>query len=278
MTRAVLVLLALLPLPARAAFERPPTGPEAAARGGLVAVSPDPVFGNPAALGAGSGVEVWGARPFGLPELAEIQVAWHGTRGRAGVGAGARRFGSERYGEHDTRLSFAWSPDPRVALGLCARGLVVSGTGLARRVAGALDAGFRVAPGDGTEVGVWAEAIAGDVPGGRSSRRAAFGASRRLGRGTLTLEAQRRGPDPLVALVGLSWPLSPTVALLGGVREEPPTLAWGLVAAVRGLRVAVSVSHVDSLGRTVRVGLGNERGATQRSSTNRSSAPFPGRF
>ena len=113
MRRLALVVPILLPQPAPAAFERLPTGPAAAALGGLVAVSPDPVFGNPAAVAPRLHLEIWGARPFGLSALNEAQASLHGPCGRAGLGVGVRRFGSHVYGEHEARLQLGWSADPR---------------------------------------------------------------------------------------------------------------------------------------------------------------------
>jgi hypothetical protein len=255
---------AIAPAPAPAAFERPPLSPESEAMGGVLAVSPDGVWGNPAGA---VGDSEWSAsrrgelraataRPFGLVELSESQVSLSLPWGDAAFGAGARRFGSQLYVEKEVRLVVAGPVVPALMLGTAARGLSAGGAFAPVR-SFALDVAFLARPDSATAIGAVAEAVLGEVPGDARGerRRTAFGVARRLGRGAvLRVELQRHGEGPLAAALGFSWvPWSP-LTLRAGAREDPRALAWGFTVRRAGVSLSGSASHA-SLGRTLRVGL-----------------------
>jgi hypothetical protein len=245
---------------ARAAFERPPLSSPAAALGGVLAVSPDAVFGNPAAAGEDRGVCAWagGGRPFGIAGLSDGQAAFVLT-GACAVGAGVRRFGSPAYRELEVRTVGAWRAAPGLAAGVALRGLEVSGHGLAPRRTVALDVALRARPEPGTEIGAVVEAVLGAVPGDAAHHRprTALGLSRRVARGLrLHLEAQRREDRPVGAVIGAAWSPSAALVLRAGIRERPFTPAWGFTVRARGLALDGSVTHSDPLGQTLRVGVG----------------------
>jgi hypothetical protein len=249
---------------ARAAFERSPTAPSAAALGGVLAVSSDAVFGNPVAAPGGPAIgralmiEIWGSRPFGMEELVEAQASAHLRLSRGGVGVGARRFGSAVYHESELRLSGSWEPSVGVGLGLSLRGLSVEGLGFAARRAIAVDAGIRARPDRETEMGVFVEAAIGEIPGDRAGRRSktAIGVARRLGRTIrVHLEIQGRDDRQVSGVLGMAWNPLRLFSLRAGIREDPFSVTWGFAMGVRNVEVAGSVTEVESLGRTARVGI-----------------------
>lgn len=262
---AVVLSPALSAGSARAAFERVPTPPAAAALGGISATSADPVFGNPAgapligpplvgALAAG----VWRARPFGLRELGEAQAALWAARSRWRAGLGVRRFGSAAYAESELRLTVAARPVPALAAGLALRGLAIGGPALPAQRSVAVDAAFRLRVEPGLEIGAVVQGILGGVPGDPERRlaRTVVGAARTLGAGlTLHAEATRREDRPLGVLGGVSWRPVSALVLRVGFREEPVTLAWGFGLRFGRLVVSVSASEIEPLGRTVRTGV-----------------------
>lgn len=260
MRGAVIVVLLGTVTASHAAFERLPLSPESAALGGLLAVSPDPVFGNAAALCEASGprIEATGSRPFGLPELTDAQVAvgWSGARGGAAVGF--RRFGSIEYREKEVRLTSAWSPAGELSGGIALRGLSVEGPAFAPQRTAALDVALHAVPDPDTRLGATLEAVLGTLPGDPEGRlrRTAVGVARTLARSlTLHLEVQRREDRPLAGVVGLAWtPVAP-LTLRVGAREGPPAAAWGFSARLPGATLSTSVTEHPALGRTVRLGL-----------------------
>jgi hypothetical protein len=247
--------------------------------GGVLAVSPDAVWGNPAgavlpAAEAGAGPDgrtpnrphrgrlaAAAARPFDLPELSESQVAVFVAGADAAAGAGARRFGSQVYAEKEVRLTGSWSPTSTLALGAAARGLSAGGVFAPYR-SFALDAAFLARPDAGTAVGALVEGILGEVPGDPRGdrRRTAFGLARRLGaRAVLRVELQRQGGGPLAAAMGASWDPWPILTLRAGAREDPRTLSWGFTVRRGPLAVSGSAAHAHPLGRTLRIGVGLAR-------------------
>jgi hypothetical protein len=257
---ALLAALALgAPAPAHAAFERLPSGPEAAALGDVVATSADPVFGNPAppARAPAIAAQAWASRPFALAGLAEAQISAT-LRLRAGtIGLGFRRFGSAAYAEKELRLAAGWAPAAGVAIGAAARGLAVEGEGFAPRRSIAVDAGLRVRPSPGTELAALLEAALGEIPGDPAGtlRRTALGAARRFGGLTLRIEVQRREDRPIGGVVGAEWEVAPALVLRAGAREDPPSVGWGFSVRVAAAELSASATHA-ALGPTVRVGIG----------------------
>jgi len=253
-----LAVVALASSPSRAAFERSPIGPEAAALGGVVAVSADPVFGNPAPVSALPGIEAraWAARPFAVAELAEAQASVAVRRGSVTAGLGARRFGSADYAEKELRLTGGWSPRAELGVGFAVRGLAVEGTGFPARRSIAADAGVRFRPAAGAEVAAVLEAVVGEVPGDPEGalRRTAVGASRRFGALAVRIEAQRREDRPLGGVLGVDWAPTRLLVLRAGAREDPASATWGFSVRLPGIEASVSVAHAE-LGRTVRVGI-----------------------
>ena len=244
---------------ARAAFERPPLSPSSAALGGIVALSVDPVFGNPAGPPGASGLrmELWGARPFGLPGLVEAQAAI-ATSFRAGsAGIGVRRFGAETYGEDEIRAFLSVHPGSGISAGLAVRGLEVGGTGLAPHRSVALDAGFRVRPSPASEIAAVVGTVAGEVPGdpGGEARRTAVGLARTFGTLTVVLEGQHESSRPLAGVLGVELRLHPSFVVRAGAREDPLELSWGFSLHPGSLEIAASVSHHESLDETVRIGV-----------------------
>lgn len=261
----------LAPGPVWGAFERPPQTAGSAACGGLLALSEDVGFGNPASAATpGVAAEFGAARPFGLRELSEGQagVRWApgsaGSSGSAGASApsrwgiafGGRRFGTSYYAEKEGRLSIATQPD-RAALGVALVAREVSGEGLAPRRSVGLDAGFRAEPFPGLVLGAFVESVLGEVPGdpGGRSRRTALGFSRRFGTWVLHTEAQRVGSGTLGAVVGLSVQVSPALEISVGAREDPGTLSWGARIAVGGASVSVAGTWRPPLGTSILVGI-----------------------
>jgi hypothetical protein len=264
--RAGIAVLALRPDAVLAAFERAPLDAASAALGDVVALSADPVFGNPARCVIGEGARPAVAmafdlsRPFGLAALSEGQASVARASSAWGVGAGARRFAADapaRYGEREARLVLAIGRGP-TSLGVAARGLEVSGDGFAAVRSVAVDAAFLARPVSGLEVGALVESAAGEVPGDPKGarRRAAAGAARDFGRAFRAyLEVQRRGEDAPAGVVGLSWRPVDALALRAGVRGEPVATSCGFSLRLAGSEVNVAVSSADPLGSTVRLGV-----------------------
>jgi hypothetical protein len=262
---AATLVLAAGPPAARAAFERAAHDANAAARGGLVALSDDGVWGNPAG-GAlpdprrrGGGrivVRADGSRPFGLPDLTDAQgsVAAGGARWAAGIGL--RQFGSDLYAETEARLTLALARDA-TALGVAVRGLEAAAEGFAPLRSIAVDAAFR-ARAAGVDLAAALESVGGSIPGdprGRR-RRAALGAARSLARPLdLALEVQRRGDGPLAAVVGLTWRPVPPLSLHAGARQQPSALSWGFTLHLPVVAASLATTHVAPLGTTLQVGL-----------------------
>ncbi len=248
----------LVASPAGAAFERLPVGPEAAALGEVLAVSPGDGFGNPApALTAPSvAARIWGSRPFALAELGEAQGSVFARIGSASIGLGFRRFGSAAYAERELRLTSGWAPAAGFTVGVAVRGLLVAGEGVPPHRSLALDTGLRFRPGPDTEIAAVLEAVLGEIPGdpAGSLRRTALGSSRRFGSVTLRIEVQRREAFPLGGVVGVEWTPARVLVLRAGARADPPSAAWGLTVRLPGVAVSVSATHA-ALGRTVRVGV-----------------------
>ncbi len=251
--------------PVWGAFERPPQTARSAACGGLLALSEDVGFGNPAlAATPGVAAEFGATRPFGLRELSEGQAGVRWASGSAGASApsrwgiafGGRRFGTSYYAEKEGRLSIATRPD-RAALGVALAAREVSGEGLAPRRSVGLDAGFRAEPFPGLVLGAFVESVLGEVPGdpGGRSRRTALGFSRQFGTWVLHTEAQRVGSGTLGAVVGLSAQVSPALEISVGAREDPGTLSWGARIAVGGASVSVAGTWRPPLGTSILVGI-----------------------
>ena len=255
---AAFLFVGLHALAAHAAFERAPWDVASSALGGLVAVSDDGVWGNPAGLASREARvvgEVLACHPFGLAELTEAQVALGVPGERHGIGVGARRFGSEIYAEREARVVVAFGSGGS-AVGAALRGLEASGAGFAAIRTGAADAGI-LADVAGLRLGAVVEAVAGEVPGDPevSHRRAAVGVSRRAASLRVALELQRSGQDPLAAVVGIMWEPLPALRLHAGARGDPATLTWGFSVGGAGVRADVAVLHPQVVGSTVRVGL-----------------------
>jgi hypothetical protein len=250
-----------VPAPARAAFERSPLTPESEAMGGVLAVSPDGIWGNPAGpvlpdRDRGQVLAVTAARPFGLPDLAESLAAAGRTGPSWALGIGAGAFGSEIYSEQELRVSASWRATPTLALGAAARGLSAGGSFAPVR-SFALDVAFRALPDADTGLGAVLEAVLGEVPGDPRAelRRTAFGMARRLGsRAGLRVELQRQGDGPLAAVLGGSWAPWEPLTLRAGAREEPRTVSWGFTVRRGAVAVSGSAAHT-ALGRTLRIGL-----------------------
>ncbi len=269
---ALSTLLALAPQAALGAFERPATGPVAAALGGAVAVSDDPVFGNPAgtsslpvaspaarsdasSLLAGG---LWAARPFGLSELQEVQGWGRLSRSSLAVGVGLRRFGSPVYAEKEIRVTIALRHRAGISLGAALRGLSVDGPALPALRSLALDLGLRARPEPETELGAVVQCLAGTLPGDPDARlaRTCLGASRRLPGGLrLLAELSRREDRPGGVLGGVSWRPQSALMLRVGFREEPRALTWGFSLVAAGVALNVSGTETETLGRTLRLGL-----------------------
>jgi hypothetical protein len=241
-----------------AAFERPALSPESAAGGGLVALSEDPVFGNPAAARPGLELRASGDRPFGMTELAEAQAGAARAGRRAAAGLGLRRFGSDAYTEGEARVTGAWEIDGVLTVGAALRGMTVHGPAFAARRSAALDVAFAAPLDAGTVVAGVVEAVAGEIPGDPAGRlrRTSLGVARampaRLG---LRLELQRREDRPVAAAVGLVWTPASAVEIRAGFREDPATVSWGFTIGLGGVAVAAASTHADPLGRTVRMGV-----------------------
>jgi hypothetical protein len=260
--RVVIVLAACAaPRESKAAFERTPLDAASAAMGGISATSPDPVFGSPGRL-ATPGAPEWSvavdaSRPFGWTELTEAQTSFARLGPAFGWACGARRFGTAHYAESEARVAAAWGRAP-ASIGLAARGLEVSGTGFAALRSIALDAGLLVRAAGDLELGAVLEGIAGDVPGDVAGehRRAALGISGPIGSAMrVFLEGQRRGPDPLAGVVGVSLRPTSSLMLRAGARMDPEEIAWGASFARPSWTVEIAVQHHDPLGDTIRVGL-----------------------
>ena len=250
-------VLAAAPV-ARGAFERPPWNVADAALGGLVAVSDDGVWGNPARLAHSRWprvAEAQASHPFGLAELSEVQITAGMSGAGRGIGVGVRRFGADVYAEREARVALAFGSGGS-AVGVAVRGMEADGEGFPAVRTVATDAGV-VAEVGGLRLGAVVEAVAGDVPGDPRaiSRRAALGVSRRAGSVGIALELQRRGEDPLTGVVGALWEPLPALRIYGGARGDPATMTWGFAAGMAGVRIEVAVDHPPVVGSTVRVGL-----------------------
>jgi len=244
---------------AHAAFERAPLDPESAALGGILAASTDAVFGNPAAWLRSDAPRLagWVARPFGLPELDEAQASAAWRAQRCGAGFGARRFGGAGYVEREARATLAWLATPDVAIGAAVRGLVVDVEDLDAVRSAAVDAAFRLRVDARTEIGVVAEALAGELAGDDSTRRrrTSLGAVHSGDRLSIYLEAQKRDEEELIGVVGISCRPWPALAVHGGLREIPSLFAWGITVRSRSVAVDLAVENVEGLGTTIRVGI-----------------------
>lgn len=257
----VALLIGLAPRTVPAAFERPPLDAEAEAMGGVLAVSPDEVFGNPAGGvlvdPAPLRLRAAAARPFGLAGLRESQVSGSRTGTRFALGIGARSFGSPDYEERELRLTAAWAAAPSVRLGAAGRGLSAGGSFAPVR-SFAVDLAFRARAEPATEIAALVEAVLGEVPGDPRGelRRTAFGIARGLGPTVVVrVELQRQGRDDLAAALGVSWAPVPFLILRAGAREDPRTVSWGFTARRGSLSVSGAASEADPLGRTLRFGL-----------------------
>lgn len=246
----------LAPAAARAAFERPPLDAWSAALGGVVAVSPDAVFGNPAPeRGAGTAAVFELSRPFGLRELSEAQAGWR-RAGTWAVSFGGRRFGTEAYAETEARVSIAAAIGP-VTVGAAPRLLQVGGTGFATRRSGAVDVGLRAEPEAGFTLGAVAEAVVGEAPGdpdGRG-RRTALGAAREVGPLRIVLEAQRTERTPLALRIGVEARLPGGVRVAAGAAEGPGSVSAGVSLPLPHGRVTLAGAWVPPLGTTLRLGV-----------------------
>jgi hypothetical protein len=281
---AFVTMLAVTAQAALAAFERPATGPAAAALGGVVAVSDDPVFGNPAGAGplpvslpgahpparsdacpaarsdarpllAGG---LWAARPFGLSELQEVQGWGRLSLSSLAAGIGFRRFGSPVYAEKEIRVTIAFRRRAGISLGGALRALSVGGPALPALRSLVLDLGLRAQPEPETELGAVVQCLAGTLPGDPDARlaRTCLGASRRLPGGLrLLAELSRREDRPGGVLGGVSWCPQSALTLRVGFREEPRALTWGFSLVVAGLAVDVSGTEMETLSRTLQIGL-----------------------
>ena len=144
-----------------------------------------------------------------------------------------------------------------IAFAVVARGLEAAGDGIAAVRTVAVDAALAVRTA-GVDIGAYVEAAAGELPGDPDGlqRRVALGFGRELGAGSrVLLEVQRRGEEDLAGVAGLAWEPSPAFAAFGGIRQDPPGVAWGLSAGTRQVRAEAAAVHVESLGPTLQVGL-----------------------
>lgn len=246
----------LAPAAARAAFERAPLDAWSAALGGVVAVSSDAVFGNPAPeRGTGTAAAFELSRPFGLMELSEAQAGWRRS-GTWSVSFGGRRFGTDAYAETEARVSVAAAVGP-VTVGAAPRLLQVGGAGFATRRSGAVDVGLRAEPEAGFTLGATAEAVVGEAPGdpdGRG-RRTALGATRVVGPLRIVLEAQRTEGTPLALRIGAEVSLPGGVRLAAGAAEGPGSASAGLSLPLPHGRVTLAGAWVPPLGTTLRLGV-----------------------
>ena len=262
---ASLALQLLSATEGRAAFERIPAGPEAAAIADIRSVGGDLVFANPASLSSGRGIHgsVWMGHPFGIADVQESQAAFWLQAARAGVGAGFRSFGAPAYFEREVRLTACAAPlraasDPVLIAGACARLLLVGGDAFAMQTGYGVDLGLRVSLDSETSLGVHLESLAGTFPGGKGRllNRSSLGISRALpGRLAVLLEMSRRADrEPSVA-AGFHWTPHKMLILRAGFRDDPPQLSWGGSVHLSSFVVSFSTTETDPLGRTIRIGL-----------------------
>jgi hypothetical protein len=249
-------LSVLAPAVSHGAFERAPLDAWSAALGGVVAVSSDAVFGNPAPEQGGGEAAVFElARPFGLRELSEAQAGWH-RPGIWSVACGGRRFGTDAYAETEARVALSYALGP-VTAGVAPRLLQVGGTGFSTRRSGALDVGLRAEPEPGFVLGATAEAVLGEAPGdpdGRG-RRTALGAARHVGPLRIVLEAQTTESTPLALRIGVEASLPAGVRVAAGAAEQPGSVSAGLLLPLPHGRVTVAGAWVPPLGTTLRLGV-----------------------
>lgn len=255
-----------------AAFERIPTGPGDAGSGEIVALSEDPVFGNPATRGAVSmNTEAWGGHPFGLGEVREMQFSTWLALHRVGIGVGVRELGAPDYFEREARLSISLSPArrapkgehswaaPSVGVGFAPRILFVGGTSFTMRTAFAGDLALRARLDESTELGLILESLAGGAPGDPEHRlpRSSLGISRRFHAHTQgLLEVSRRADRAPRVAAGLVVEPHTLLTLRAGARADPPSIAWGFTVRALSFLVSFSSTQTDHLGRTIRVGVG----------------------
>lgn len=260
------------PFAASASFERVPTGPATAASGEILALAADPVFGNPAQPAGKRGFfgELWGSRPFGIPELRESQVSFAALRGEGAGGVGFRTFDAGDYFEREARVTLSFAPTHFLAssrgnspftIGAAARVLFVGGRTFTMQTALAADLGLRARLDRSTEIAVLLEAVAGGAPGDPERRlpRSSLAASRTLPlRTRLLLEIGRRADRAPRLAGGLTCAPHPALLLCAGARADPPSVSWGLSLGSAGAVISISSTETRSLGRTVRVGIGWE--------------------
>jgi hypothetical protein len=261
---------AVSPPAAGAAFERPPAGPECAALAEIVAVGPDPVFGNPAAPFDVDRlrIEAWSGHPFGIEELGESQASLWRTGETWGGGVGFRTFGTPDYFEREVRAATSFAASDIVTAGIAARALFAGGAAFVMERGYAADAGIRARLDDATQLGLHLGSVLGGGPGDPDRRlaRSSIGVARALpARVGVLLEVRRRADrNPSVA-GALSWSPHPALVLRGGLAEEPPSISWGATLGVGGFGVSFSSTSTDPLGRTLRVGVALVRGGESRS-------------
>lgn len=144
----VLFYIALMPVPAVAAFEFHAVGARSGGLGDTFvgwAEGVEGVFWNAGAVAWGEGVSFTGGyeRPFGMAALDAHAIGTVASTGRTAVGLGYQEYGFSLYRERTAGLTFGLRPAPRLGLGVRVRRMRLSVAGVANRGWTAFDLGAK---------------------------------------------------------------------------------------------------------------------------------------
>ena len=252
-----IVLFALLPSSAHAAFEFQPIGAHTAGTGNVGVALADGAAGafwNPAALAWGERLSLFGAyhRPFGIAELATHAFSAGLRMGRHGLGAKYTGFGFALYREQVFGLAYGLRVFQHASLGLGIRALQLSTSGMPTQHWVVFDAGIRWQMREGVFLGaaIW-------NAGGRHT--SLLGQSGTVGMGiavlprvVLVADVQKEANFPTGAGIGIIYHIHPQLVLRTGTGGRPERLSAGFGLRKRGFAIDYAAVWHTVLGITHR--------------------------
>lgn len=252
-----IVLFALLPSSAHAAFEFQPIGAHTSGAGDAgvaLATGAAGAYWNPAALAWGKRLSLFGMydRPFGIAELATHAFSAGLKIGPHGLGARYTGFGFALYKEQVLGLAYGLRVFQQLSLGLGIRALQLSTAGMPTQHWMVFDAGIRLQMRENVFLGaaIW-------NAGGRHTSLLGQGGTVGMGivvlpRAVLVADIQKEANFPTGAGIGVIYHIHPQLVLRTGAGSRPERLSAGFGLRKNGFAIDYAAVWHTVLGITHR--------------------------
>ena len=258
--RGVLSCIALMPVPAAAAFEFQAVGARSGGLGDTFvgrAEGVEGVFWNAGAVAWGEGVSITGGyeRPFGMAVLDAHAIGTVASTGRTAVGLGYQEYGFSLYRERTAGLTFGIRLASRLGLGVRIRRMRLSVAGGADRGWTAFDLGAKILVRPKVTLGLAAWNAGGawvDVLGQGGTAGAGFQILPNL---ALLVDVRKEAGRQTGVSAGVEYTPDRRVMLRMGAGARAERLSVGAGVIHRGFRIDYATLYHTVLGLSHRVSL-----------------------